>query len=435
MKIVTLDPREIVVGDRFRKKENPRYESIRDSIKDKGVLNPILVQKVDGAYHLRAGETRLRACIELKEHIPCHVANEDLPSDALEFIENFARADLEWQDEVNAINSIHNILVNTRVDWTQKDTSTYLSVDQAHVSRCIRVSEEMSGKPELSRHNSVRAAYTEVVQHEQAKLAAIITDIVCDDFIAAKSTEVSAETTDSGAEDTIADIASIIDIKEEESRVISCMDFHSWNATYIGPKFNVVHCDFPYGRMAVDGAGPRWAKYSDTPDIYFNLLDTLLTSPHIEQDAVVCCWLDMKHFCSTQALAKHCGWTPTVYPFILHKTNRSGHMPGKYQGRRTYEVMHFFYRGEPVILTKPKLLASCDVDDNIMLGHAEKPVDFLKQALSMFVGPHTRFLDPTCGSATSLIAARALGAKYIVGVELRSEMATWANARYLSTEK
>jgi predicted RNA methylase len=42
--------------------------------------------------------------------------------------------------------------------------------------------------------------------------------------------------------------------------------------------------------------------------------------------------------------------------------------------------------------------------------------------MSMFVDTSTRMLDPTCGSATSVLTAHMLKAESVLGLELDSEM-------------
>jgi len=436
MKIVTLSPDDIIIGERYRKKDNKKYNSIRDSIAKQGVLNPILVTYKEGRYYLEAGETRLKACKELNIKVPCHIVNKDMRPEICQFIENFARADLEWPDEVEAIQQIHNELCATQANWTQTDTAGYLGVDAAYISRSLRVATELLTQPELKEYNTARSAYQKVMQDENRNVSLIVTDILLG------NTQEVSQRYDAPAVVSLQELTKNLSVEEvvedvlppKTHRTVIHANFLEWTLLYDGPNFNVVHCDLPYGRVNVDGVGARFTKYSDTPDVYFQLLEAVLTYDKIDSDAVVMCWLDMKHYCATQALAKHCGWTSTSYPFILHKTNRSGFMPGKFGGRRTYEVMCMFYRGDPVILERKSLVGAHDVEDNSLLGHAEKPIDFLKDKLGMVVGEHARFLDPTCGSATALIAARELGCKYIVGVEQNETLAEWANARYIMAE-
>jgi DNA modification methylase len=50
-----------------------------------------------------------------------------------------------------------------------------------------------------------------------------------------------------------------------------------------------------------------------------------------------------------------------------------------------------------------------------------KPEPMLRHFFEMFVDESTIFLDPTCGSGSSLRAAEGLGASHVLGLERNSE--------------
>ena len=50
-----------------------------------------------------------------------------------------------------------------------------------------------------------------------------------------------------------------------------------------------------------------------------------------------------------------------------------------------------------------------------------KPEPVLKHFFQMFVDSNTRLLDPTCGGGSSLRAAEALGASYVLGLEINDD--------------
>jgi DNA modification methylase len=56
-----------------------------------------------------------------------------------------------------------------------------------------------------------------------------------------------------------------------------------------------------------------------------------------------------------------------------------------------------------------------------------KPEPVLRHFFEMFVDESTIFLDPTCGSGSSLRAAEAAGASYVLGLERNPEFAEQAN--------
>jgi len=81
------------------------------SIKDKGVLEPILVRPVDGRYEIIAGERRYRASkkVGLKD-IPCiEMDVEDSEAMEISLIENVQRKDLDIFEEADGLRALADI--------------------------------------------------------------------------------------------------------------------------------------------------------------------------------------------------------------------------------------------------------------------------------------------------------------------------------------
>lgn len=79
-------------------------EQLKKSIKEYGMLVPIMVRKVERGYELACGERRVRACRELGlRTIPAVVKRLDTPQMVeLALIENVVRADLVLLEEAEA---------------------------------------------------------------------------------------------------------------------------------------------------------------------------------------------------------------------------------------------------------------------------------------------------------------------------------------------
>lgn len=97
----------MVEPDRNQPRKNfdkERLQELADSIRAKGLLEPIIVQDKGGHYEIIAGERRWRACriAELTE-IPVIVKNyDDLEKVEISLIENIQREDLNPIEEANA---------------------------------------------------------------------------------------------------------------------------------------------------------------------------------------------------------------------------------------------------------------------------------------------------------------------------------------------
>ena len=91
--------------------EDTGLEDLAESIKDKGLLNPLIVRKLeDGTYELIAGQRRFLACQKLGwKTIPAIIRDISNDTDAtiLSLVENVHRADLNPIDKARAYQKIY----------------------------------------------------------------------------------------------------------------------------------------------------------------------------------------------------------------------------------------------------------------------------------------------------------------------------------------
>jgi ParB family chromosome partitioning protein len=80
-------------------------ESLADSIRRHGVLQPLTVRRTEGGWELVAGERRLRAAVLAEQsRVPClERTADDQSSAALALVENLQRQDLHYLEEAEAI--------------------------------------------------------------------------------------------------------------------------------------------------------------------------------------------------------------------------------------------------------------------------------------------------------------------------------------------
>ena len=109
---------------------------LAESIKQKGILQPLLVREVDGGYQLIAGERRFRAAQRLGlEQVPVMVREAD-DGETLELalIENIQREDLNPLEEARAyrrlIDEFHH---------TQEAVATHVGKDRSTVANTLRL--------------------------------------------------------------------------------------------------------------------------------------------------------------------------------------------------------------------------------------------------------------------------------------------------------
>ena len=111
-------------------------ENLKESISEKGVLQPIIVRKKAGRYELVAGERRLRAAKMAKlETIPV-VVKQVSDSEALEIalVENLQREDLNAIDEARGYNELIK-----RFSLTQDELAKKIAKDRSTIANVLRL--------------------------------------------------------------------------------------------------------------------------------------------------------------------------------------------------------------------------------------------------------------------------------------------------------
>ncbi len=122
-----------------RRQFNPdEISSLADSLRQHGMLQPVLVRAVGLRYQLIAGERRFRASIEAHLHeIPARVLDlDDQRVFELAMVENLQREDLNAIDKATAFRDYLS-----RYGGTQEELAGRLGLDRSTISNLIRLLE------------------------------------------------------------------------------------------------------------------------------------------------------------------------------------------------------------------------------------------------------------------------------------------------------
>ena len=133
--------------------------SLADSIRQHGMLQPILVRLVGDRYQLIAGERRLRASIEAQLHeIPARVMElDDQRVFELAMVENLQREDLNAVDKATAFREYLS-----KYGGTQEELAGRLGLDRSTLSNLIRLLELPEEVLNAVRDNDVPDAETRI---------------------------------------------------------------------------------------------------------------------------------------------------------------------------------------------------------------------------------------------------------------------------------
>ena len=124
----------------FQPRENfneTALEDLKNSIAEKGIIQPLSVRKVDDGYELIAGERRLRAVTALEiERVPAYILDVESDEDMLELslIENIQREDLNPIDIAKAYDKLL-----TDCNLTQEQVSRRVGKERSTVANFLRL--------------------------------------------------------------------------------------------------------------------------------------------------------------------------------------------------------------------------------------------------------------------------------------------------------
>ncbi|MCX7981877.1 MAG: ParB/RepB/Spo0J family partition protein [Syntrophales bacterium] len=130
---------EELVPNRFQpRKDFPEQEQeeLVASIKDKGIIQPIVVRPIEGAYEIIAGERRWRAAQKagLKE-VPIIIRSAtDRELAEISLIENLQRADLNPIEEAQAYETLID-----EFGYHQEEIATRLGKDRSTIANSLRL--------------------------------------------------------------------------------------------------------------------------------------------------------------------------------------------------------------------------------------------------------------------------------------------------------
>lgn len=113
-----------------------RLNDLVNSIKEKGVIQPVLVRRAIDGYELIAGERRLRAAAMLKlENIPAIIKDvNDVDMLEIALIENIQREELNPIEEAKAFERL-----TTEFNFTQDKIAQTLGKDKSTISNAVRL--------------------------------------------------------------------------------------------------------------------------------------------------------------------------------------------------------------------------------------------------------------------------------------------------------
>jgi len=387
-------------------------QELANSISTHGLFHPIIV---DQDKFLVAGERRLEAFKLLgRTEIQVHYLDEldPIETKVIELEENVQRADLTWQEYVNAVSNYHTAKSESNSEWTTENTAAVLSLTERYFRKILQVVRLIEKDETILKAESITAA---INYSTRALTRAVETELSQADL----------------RELTIGVIprSHSKDENEETGESVFLYDFLRWAPHYCARRFNFVHCDFPYGigygKTTYRGSKTD-VKYDDSEDVFDVLLDTLLTHRNriFFPSSHLFFWFSMLDYQKVFDALTLGGFKVNPVPLIWHKS--AGIIPDASRGpRRVYECAFMASLGDRLIIRPTPNLIYAAIKKH---GHiSTKPRTMLRHFFKMFIDENSEVFDPTCGSGSALAAAKSLGADRVFGIEIEEKHVTTAN--------
>lgn len=373
-----------------QRRELNGLDELADSIRRTGLINPITIRR---SGELIAGERRWNACKQLGWTAISVQFVEDLAGPELQLVEleeNIRREAITWDDECRAIKTYHELRRAYDPEWNTERTAEALGFKQSYVDQHMAVANALEQDGHRVHQATKFSTARDVVTRERER----------------KKQDLELSLMD-----------------ERPAVPLINADFHEWAKTYSGPKFNLLHCDFPYGQDHSDGGqktGRVMGAYEDTADVYHKLLVTLSDHQHkfMSPTAHIIFWFSMHSYGYTKDWLEGAGWVLDPFPLIWKKHMGTLPDPNRKPFRK-YETAFFGSLGDRKIVTAVDNIFDATATKELHM--SEKPVDMLKHFFRMVVDETTLMLDPTSGSGNAVKVAAGLGAKLVLGIEKDKE--------------
>lgn len=443
---------QIIVNKEARQRQGDLdTASLQASLKRNGLINPLILQR---DMTLVAGERRLTAALALGwTNIAVRWADELSLEDAqiLELEENIKRKDLDWPDIVRGVGAIHDLYRARDPDWTMTETAVEVGLTPTTVMMYLRVRAQLK-EERIAKASTVREAYNALARRDQRAQGDALAELLGEpvELVVApleampKLLEVVDVPHDGKGTPAVTMTKQEFQAKYPNKELppvrmkempaattifsgILNESFLTWAPTYTGPKFNFIHCDFPYGVNLFDGPQGRGSEpsagYVDTSAVYDQLIEALCANLDrlMTLSGHMMFWLSADTKIIGETIAKFNRLAPSLafhkFPLIWHKTDNAGIASDPTHGpRHVYEACLLASRSKRNIVRVVGDTYGSGTDKR--LHPSTKPESMLTHFFTMLVDENTSMLDPTCGSGASLRAAERLGARHTLGLEI-----------------
>lgn len=438
---------EIKIGKRVRGIEtlnDQAFEELKLSIALHGLIQPIAVacetpDCFDGVsgkpYNLLAGYRRLMACqANGMQHIDCHImslSNDDNMA-LVELDENLRRKDFSWQEEIKAKHKIYQLVKKKNPKITLKEFSeSFLNQSVGLTSTEFLILKFARKHPDILDCKKKSQAFETVNKLREADLtAAEVRDIRTRQAARVKKEKVDLDAKGRAEQrngDRPCNIGPVVFAplpKHNYLHPTLYKDAFEMLESFSDHSIDLCVTDPPYGvGVGTDNFGHKGDNktykdgYNDTISEYVNIIarfaGNLVRVMKPGSHSYVFCAEEHFHLISQNF--ESAGFTVIRPAMIWYKTNDGNGVtrsPQYTPGLQYEAIMMLYAPGKRVKLSWPgqgNVICNDPVPDSQRDHPFQKPVALYKDLIIRSKVQGGTFIDPFCGTGSSLIAAMELG--------------------------
>jgi ParB/RepB/Spo0J family partition protein len=394
MKQVPLD--RVTWDERYRK-DLGNIEGMTESIREKGVLQPITVVTADpdGNFRLLAGERRVTAARAAGlSLIPAIIrpVTDEADEREIELYENTFRKDFTWDESAKLVMEVDRLNRAKDSDWSGRKTAELLGYGKSQIALNLRVAEALEIMPEL--------ATTADSLHEAVKVLKKLEEQHVTSILAERQ-----QTRMAAAE------YNFIVMAKKNYRLGDM--FKGLSELTTNKQIGFIECDPPYGidlvnMKKVEGATSTVDSYNEIPLKEYPEFITDLASECFRV-AGTNCWMIMWYGPSNHELVrKACvdaGWEVNDIPGIWAKPSGQTIQPSTNLAN-CYEPFFVCRKGQPVLSKQGRsnVFNFTPTAGQKKYHPTERPLALMQEVLATFCHLGTLIMVPCLGSGVTLRA-------------------------------
>lgn len=391
MRVIESPLASIKIGERARE-EKGDLESMMESIKEKGILQPLVV---DQKMNLLAGERRYLAAEALDmKFVPTFMYHTKGPVDPLEIelIENIERKDFTWQERAKLEKKIEDLKRKKDPKWSRRKQAALVGTALSTVNRRVQLAEAMQLLPDLADHDTEDGAWKALKKLEERVVVQEITRRVSPEIIkASKWAERHYMVGDAfaGMKKCKAEIAHFAEVD---------------------PPYGVDLKDVKSRNKNDDNTG-RYTEIDATEYVDFFRRTAIDVFRVMRKDAFAIFWFGPTWFSETRDVLRKVGFKVPDIPAIWTKGLVGQTASPDTTFGSCYEPFWLARKGKPK-LYKPgrgNVFAFPPVHSSKKIHSTEKPLALMISILDTILLPGSAIMSPFLGSGVTLRAAYRLG--------------------------